>query len=230
MRRWILPALALAASIATAGPLPDEPHVVVSGSHTVEAAPDILRLTLSLIHVDRDVAVARENVDSRSAELIGAVKQLGVKKKDISSTSLSVVPRYNWNNREQIYQGTEVSRRIEIILRDLEKYDELMKAVVGAQVGRIENTVLESSRREELLAQALKGAVADAREKAELLASGIQARLGGVFSVSSTSAQPVYRGPQMEAFRASAQQAGAFEPGLISFTESVSVVFYLARE
>ena len=230
MKQMALIVLMFVLSPLVADTLPDEPHVVVSGSHTVKTVPDIVKLSLSLIHVHRDVAVATEDVDSRSSALIEALDKLGVARKDINSSSLQVVPRYNWNNREQVYQGTEVSRRIEITLRDLDKYDHLMQAVIGAKVGRIDSTILESTKKERLIARALRGAVEDARKKAELLVSGMDTKVGRVFSIASTSVQPVFRGAQAETFRAAATQTSAFEPGQIQFTQSVTVVFYLVHE
>ena len=154
---------------ALAGTVPDEPHVVVTGSYEVTAVPDILHISLDISEVGREVAEARASVEERSKKLIEALKSLKIDKKDINSAALKITPHYNWSNRVQIYVGTEVSRTIEVILRDIGNYDLLIRSIIDAKVARINNSKLKSTKEEDLRAEALRGAVADARGKAKLL-------------------------------------------------------------
>jgi len=225
MRVLIALLLALVMSPIWAGALPDEPHIAVSGSYQVKAVPDRLRMSLSLSEVGRDVAFAQAEVDRRASRLIETLKRLGVGKADIASSQLQVTPHYNWNNREQVYVGSEVSRTVEIILRDITKYDALLRAVIDAKVGRINSTQLESSQMKQLRAQALQGAILDARNKAELLVADLNVRLGEVYSINAQGGGAV---PMMASYRLQAESAeSAFEPGTLEFTETVGVVFYL---
>lgn len=207
--------------------LPDQPHIVVNGRSEVKAIPDTLRLSLSLTEVGQEVAVAREQVESRSQQLIDTLKRFGVAKSDITAASLDITPHYNWNNKAQIYVGTEVSRQIEVTLRDLTRYDELIRAIIEAKVARISRTQLESSREKELRKQALQAAIADARQTAELLVAGFPEKLGPVYAI--TSSGPGYRMRANYEMADRMAMASAFEPGEIELSESVQVVFYLAQ-
>ena len=212
---------------ALAGTVPDEPHVVVTGSYEVTAVPDILHISLDISEVGREVAEARASVEERSEKLIEALKALKIEKSDINSAALKITPHYNWSNRVQIYVGTEVSRTIEVILRDIGNYDLLIRSIIDAKVARINNSKLKSTKEEDLRAEALRGAVADARGKAKLLVSSFPEKLGAVYSISTVSPTTgLHRTSYQLAERSG---AGAFEPGVITFSETVKAVFYLAH-
>lgn len=214
---------------AIASPLPNAPHIVVSGSYKLSTIPDTLSMSLQIIEVGSEAKVARNEVEKRSQTLIDTAMKMGVTKKDINSSSLTISPRYDWNNRQQIYVGTEVSRKINIILRDLSKYDDLIQAVLDSSVARINSTNLTSSKHDELIAEAMTLAVANAKEKAALLTAGLPQKVGDVYAISMGSSNN-YRPMQMEYDSVAKSSArSAFEPGSIEITKSVQVVFYLVN-
>jgi uncharacterized protein YggE len=210
-----------------AGAVPDQPHVVVSGQSEVSVVPDILHISLNLTEVGQEVAVARDQVEKRSQKLIDTLMQQGVEKRDITAASLKITPHYNWKNKAQIYVGTEVSRQVEVTLRDLAKYDDLIRAIIEAKVARVNSTRLESSREKELRNEALQMAIADARQKAELLVASFPEKLGPVYAI--TSGGPIHRQREAYAMASVMSRKAAFEPGEIEISESVQVVFYLVQ-
>ncbi|MGL1931054.1 MAG: SIMPL domain-containing protein [Desulfotalea sp.] len=226
----ILSLVLFASSQVYASSLPDAPHIVVSGFHKFNAVPDTLTMSLEIIEIGRDAKSARKVVEERSTKLIQTVKGMGVNKKDINSSALSMNPKYNWKNQQQIYTGTEVSRRIILILRDLSKYDELIQAVLDSSVARINSTDLSSSKHDELLAKAMRLAVADAQRKASLLVGGLEQKVGPVYSINAASgANFGSRNMQYEAVEMKSASGSVFEPGEIEFNKSVQVVFYLVN-
>ena len=120
-----------------AGSLPDAPHIVVTGEHEIRATPDILTISLSISETGLEVAEARNSIEKRSKKLIHSLEALEIAKEDISSTQLQITPHYNWNNRAQIYVGTEVSRTFQVTLRDLSHYDDLIRSIIDARVAQI---------------------------------------------------------------------------------------------
>ncbi len=223
----------LLANLACADSLPNAPHIAVDGTHQIKVTPDTLKISLEIIEVSTDVTAARNIVEKRSTKLIKSAQTIGITKKDINSAALSLVPRYNWQNNQQIYTGTEISRRVIITLRDLSKYDDLIKAILDANVARINNSSLSYSRIKEARTEALRQAVVDARTKAKMLTGDLPQRLGSVYSIKASPGTPTpFRGETYKAV-ATALEAGtnsAFEPGTMELSESVHVVFYLINE
>ena len=214
--------------VVHAEPTPSEPHISVNGYHKISAVPDILRLSLSLIETGRDVEEVSQSVSKRTTRLIKELKNLGIDKKDLTSSHLRIVPHYNWQNREQVYVTTEVARDIEVILRDLSQYDEFIRTLLKAKAGRINSTVLESSKEDSLRKKALQAAMANARNKAELLVSDLNVKVGSVYAITHQSHGPVNLNARV-LYSAAKQAESSFEPGLIEMSESVSVVYYLSN-
>lgn len=217
----------LLASSAFAEALPNEPHIVVTGTHEISAVPDILRMSLNITEVGPNVAEARASVEERSEQLLHALKSLGVKKNDITSARLQITPHYNWSNKAQIYIDTEVSRVIEVILRDLTQYNEMVRVIIDSRVGRINNTSLESTEEKKLRALALQGAVADAREKANLLVKDFPEQIGDIYSISTSQTPGGLRHVRYQVAEFAKRES--FEPGVIQISETVQIVFYLTK-
>lgn len=213
---------------AFAGPLPDVPHIVVTGESEIRATPDILTLSLSIAETGFEVAAARDNIEARSKKLIQALETLGIAKEDIGSAQLQITPHYNWNNNAQIYAGTEVSRTIEVTLRDLNRYDDLIRSIIEARVAQILSTNLSSSKEKKLREDALRAAIDDGMEKARLMVAHLPVKIGPIYSIApQASSLPVF---QAKYGMADVARQSAFEPGTIFFKESLQMVFYLVKE
>jgi len=208
-----------------AGPLPDAPHIVVNGECEVRTTPDILFLSLGISETGFEVAGARDSVERRSRKLIHILKEIGIAQQDITAAQLQITPHYNWNNSAQIYAGTEVYRIVEVTLRDLSRYDDLIRSIVDARVARIQSTSLSSSEEKKLREEALRGAINDGMEKARIMVAHLPEQLGPVYSISPGSTNR----PFLQARYEMANMAGqsAFEPGTILYKESIQLVFYL---
>lgn len=212
-----------------ASSLPDAPHIITTGNYEFSATPDTLHMSMQVFEVGRDAAKARGVVEEQSLKLISTMKKIGIKAADITSANLNISPRFNWNNNQQIYTGTEVSRRIQVTLRDLNQYDALLQAILATKIVRINNSQLSSSNAEKLEAEGLLKAIDNAQKRAELLVQGLPQKVGHVYSISTTNQGPTpmtgrYQANDMEMAKS------AFEPGQLQINTSVHVVFYLINK
>ena len=210
-----------------ANSLPSVPHIVVIGEYEIQATPDILTLSLGISETGTEVAIARDSIEARSKQLISSLKSIGIEKKDISSAQLQITPHYNWNNRAQIYVGTEVSRTVEVVLRDLSQYDDLIRSIIDAQVAKIHSSRLSSSKEKTLREDALRGAINDGMAKAKIMVAHLPEQIGPVYSLSPQSTSAPFSGARLQMAEMSKQSA--FEPGTILFKESLQIVFYLVK-
>lgn len=227
------------AVLAESGPLPSKPHLYVAGSGEVRVPPDQMAITVGLEETAKELAQAKATVDERSRRLIKAVKELGISPQDLSTTALQISPAYEWRDGQQIPLGTRVYRQVDITLRDLNKYQGLMAALVDAEISNTVNTRLEVSDDEALADQALLKAVEDARERAQSMAKAVGRKLGPTWSVSEFDLRRdernqlfTVRGRQTKTSRESTPmqadiQGEPFEPGLIVAEAQVYIVFLL---
>lgn len=230
MKFHILPAIFLFFFVHTglASSVPDAPHIVVTGEAEIQAVPDILTISLSLTKVGMEVEEAKNDVERRSRTLIATLKSLGIQPEDITSAELQITPHYNWNKRDQIYAGTEVTRRISATLRDLSRYDTLIKSIIDAKVAKINNTRLTSSKEKQLRETTLQKAIINAKVKARIMTDHIPQNLGNVYSITPTAVATPF--PQARYQAAGFSQNSSFEPGTIQLKESLQIVFYLTKE
>jgi uncharacterized protein YggE len=238
--------LVFASSAARAGVFPVGPHVYVEGSAEIRIEPDTVQITVAIEATDPQLAAAKATVDDRARKLIDACKRLGVEDRDITSASLQMRPHYEYRREERKFLGTSVYREIDVTLRDLGHYSELIKSFVSAQVGEITSTTLSSSNGAGILEQAQQQALADARARAERLAAASGQALGAAYSVSEFDQRQqeryrLYPARAIGARRAGLQSFGEanvaalgaspaeepFEPGTIAANATVYVIFLL---
>jgi uncharacterized protein len=239
--------IAFAPLAARAELFPDAPHVYVEGSAEIRVEPDTLELSLVIEATAPQLADAKAKVDERAHQLIAAWMKLGIAEADLTSASLQIGPAYDYSGNERKLIGTKVGRPIEVKLRDLEKYSELIQVAVAAKVDRIDSTVMSSSKGKQLIEDAQKAALADARARAERFAAASGQKLGGAYSISEFNhrmeeryllrpargiASPVrvdldHYG---EVSALAADSYEPFEPGTIVATATVFVIYLLEED
>ena len=217
--------LALSPFAAFAGPLPTTPYVQVTGHGSLTVVPDMARVTVSVAKTDKDLALARGDVEQRAAAVIAAAHKLGIAERDISAARISIWPEYQRQNNSQVFAGQHVSRNIVITLRDLTRYADLVAALIKAGVTTFD-TALDRSDVATLRRQALAQAVEDAHARALALAQAAQVNLGAVYSITESNgfARPQ---PMMMAAKMAPADGAQYQPGTMEINADISVVYLL---
>ncbi len=92
---------------AQANELPDGPHIVTSGTASVDAVPDIATLAIEVNVAAKDAATAKKQADERVAQDISFL-ELNQIAKDISSANLRTQPDYDYQDGKSILKATEL--------------------------------------------------------------------------------------------------------------------------
>lgn len=236
-------ALALLAMspLVMANPLPAQPHVYVEGSAEIEVEPDMMTFTLSIQTVDIDLAKAKADVDARSRLLIETVKKFGIKADDVATTALNIRPEYEYKENQRVLTGNNVSRQVDINLRDLKKYPEMMKALVDAKISETINTNLTLADKKSVEEKVQTAAMDDAKARAGRLAKSQGQSLGAPWSISefnnrgnerwelTPNRQLMGSSASMKEDAMSLQRVASepFEPGVMKISAQVYVVYLL---
>lgn len=227
----------LAALIAggAAAQAAEQPRTIsVTGTGEVQAEPDRATLMFGIEARRPQLEQARADVAKAVDAVLRLTASLKIDPKLVHATRINVQPEYNWGNgpQERTLIGYFVSRQVEIELRDLDKLGPLLERATDLGVNQIGDPQLDSSRRAQLLREALAKAVADARQNAEVVAKAADARLGAARTINASTAQtspgpvPLARAAlAMEANTAKA--AGSYQSGEMSFTATVSIQYDL---
>lgn len=227
--------LALAALVgfsgmsAQASELPEGPHVVTSGTASVDAVPDIATLSIEVNVAAKDAATAKKQADERVAQYLTFLELNQVSKKDIRSANLRTQPDYDYQNGKSILKGYRAVRTVEVTLRQLDKLNPLLDGALKAGLNEIRSVSLGVAQPDSYKDKARQAAIKDAIHQAQELAEGFNSKLGPVYSVryhvSNYQPSPMVRMMKADAAPSNAQET--YEQATIQFDDQVDVVFQL---
>lgn len=227
--------LALAALVgfsgmsAQASELPEGPHVVTSGTASVDAVPDIATLSIEVNVAAKDAATAKKQADERVAQYLTFLELNQISKKDIRSANLRTQPDYDYQNGKSILKGYRAVRTVEVTLRQLDKLNPLLDGALKAGLNEIRSVSLGVAQPDSYKDKARQAAIKDAIHQAQELAEGFNSKLGPVYSVryhvSNYQPSPMVRMLKADAAPSNAQET--YEQATIQFDDQVDVVFQL---
>ena len=239
----LLPLLLVGCSLGTveqssgvAGLASDGSNVLaVSGRGEVTAEPDIALVTLGVSVLRSSVTDALGDAAESMQAVLDTLDDAGVDEEDITTTHFSIDQEFD-RLRSGVRRslGYRVDNDVRVKIRDVADVGEIIDAVVAAAgddvvVNRISFRVDDPR---EMLAEARELAMADARAKAEQLASLADVKLGKVMLLneSSNAAWPDRRSLTLEFALASSSALVATTPivaGQLTVTASVSIAYEL---
>ncbi|OMQ20903.1 oxidative stress defense protein [Serratia oryzae] len=216
-----------------AAELPAGPHVITSGTASVDATPDIATLAIEVSVTSKDAAQAKTQVDGRVAQYFDFLQKNGIEKKDINAANLRTQPEYDYlKTGESVLKGYRAVRQVQVTLRQLDKLNDLLDGALKSGLNEIRSVELGVANPDAYREQARQKAIENATQQAASLAKGFKATLGPVYSIRYhvANAQPM---PVARMFKAAAapenDAAQTYEQQSIHFDDQVDVVFELQR-
>lgn len=217
-------------------PMPDAPPdqrgdggtIVVPGTGRVSVIPDVADLRLG-------VAVARPKVDAARSEaarvmdaILAAVDAAGVPRRDVRTTLLSIQPRYDYREgRPPSLTGYELSNVVEVTIRDLASLGDVVDAALAAGATSMDGLSFRLADPAPAEHEARRLAMADARSRADVLATEGGLAIEGVSDIVEGAPVrppiPFPKGERMYLAEASADAATPVEAGALEVAVSVTV-------
>ena len=227
MKKTIAMAAMLIMSVAGAQEIKPVPQVNVSGEGKVKVIPDQAFISISVESKGTKAADVKKLNDELTEKVIKAIRQSNLPKEDVQTRRVSLNPVYDYEKKKYSYNATQT---IEILLKDLSKYDVLMEAVVDAGVNRISDVEFRSSKIEQYRSEARKSAILEAKMKANDYVSVINQKIGKAITISDNT-QVNYPRPMMYEMKSAMSDSAApretLAIGEIDVTASVNVNFAL---
>ena len=204
------------------------PMVAVSGEGKVKVVPDQASISISIeTKGTKAEEVKREN-DKKMDAILKFIKKSNIAAEDFQTQRISLNPNYDYEKKKYNYIATQT---VQILLRDLSKYDVLMEGLVNEGINRIDNVEFKSSKLTQLQSDARKLAMKEAKAKAEDFVSVLGQKVGKAILISDNS-QSYHPQPRMYSMKSSmAMDESApretLAIGEIEITANVSVNFVL---
>ena len=168
------------------------PGIVTTGDATVKIKPDIAIVSVGAVAQGATAQDAQSAVADRVARILDKAKALGIADKDIKNSGYNINPQYAYGpNQAPRITGYQATQTITLTLRDTTAAGKALDALVQ---GDAANTVsiqftLDDAKPAQANARTL--AIADARSKADAMASAAGVHVGRVIAISDqTSSVP----------------------------------------
>jgi len=205
------------------------PMINVSGEGKVKVAPDQALISISIeTKGTKAEDIKREN-DKKMDAILKFIKKSNIAPEDFQTQRISLNPNYDYEKKKYNYIATQ---SVQILLKDLSKYDTLMEGLVNEGINRIDNVEFKSSKMLQLQSDARKLAIKDAKAKAEDFVSVLGQKVGKAIVISDNS-QSYIPQPRMYTMKSMAMDKAESAPretlaiGEIEIIANVSVSFVL---
>jgi uncharacterized protein YggE len=203
----------------------------VSGTGKVAVTPDIATLRLGIEAQAETVAEAQSQAAEAMNEVMTALTDGGVDKKDIQTQYFSIRQVTRWDDfkDKEIVIGYRVTNMVTAKIREIDKAGPIIDAVAaaGEDYTRINSIGFSVDDPTAYYEEARQKAMADARAKAEQLAGLAGVELGKPTYISEGSQAPIY--PRDVYYEGAAVPAPApptpISPGEIELTLTVQVAY-----
>jgi uncharacterized protein YggE len=197
--------------------------ITVTGTGTVQAAPDLATLMIGVTTQGETAAVALA-ANSDAVEAVTArLTASGIEARDMQTSNLSINP--NWTSFDgsssPTIAGYVATNLLTIRARDLGGLGAVLDAAVADGANTLNGLTFGMAKPEPALNEARKAAVADARAKAELLVQAAGMKLGRIVTITEGGA---WADPA-PMFRESAAAAVPVQGGELAMTASVTVQY-----
>jgi uncharacterized protein len=160
-------------------------NVTVSGQGKVVYVPDVGYVTVSVSSKGKTAQEAWDRNNEAVKKLFDALKAHGIDPKDVQTVGLNVVPEYvRAEDRDPVLVGYVAGYDLKITVRKLDDLGAVLDDLVKNGANRHVSIAFGCADVEKLLDEARAKAIADARRKADLYATGAGAKLGRVIDIS----------------------------------------------
>jgi uncharacterized protein YggE len=176
--------------------------ISVMGEGEAFAKPDIAHFTFSVTETAVTVADAQKKATDRMNKAIKYLKDAGVADKDIKTTAYNIYPKYEYQgapclpefcpSRNPKIVGYETSQSVEVKVRALEKAGDLLTGVGQLGVQNISGLTFSVDLEDSVKTSARNEAIANAKKKAEELASKLGVRLVRIVTFYESGNSPYY--------------------------------------
>lgn len=172
-------------SISSAQTKYDRPRLItVSGTAEVKVVPDQAVLVFGVESRDKELAGAKADHDNRMKRVLGVVRNAGVDEKDVATSRLSMDLEYPERKWAAQPSGYDVSQTVTVTLKNLDKYESLVSALLSAGVNRIQSVEFRVGEPAKYREEARINAIKVAKEKATAMAAQLDQTIGKPWDIN----------------------------------------------
>lgn len=210
-------------------------HINVSGSATINVAPDTANVSFELSTKKKTAQEAKDANDVMLKKVNEVLKKYEIKENELSMNYINIRPYYEYRGNSNELAGYVAQKNITIKIKEIEKYNNFIDDLLKVGISNINSVDFTVEDIKAVRNQARVRALENAREKAELFASTVSKKIVDVLDVTESDvsvrySQANYSGTLKNSMMDTAGSEGSGtegERGNIAVSTSVSVVFVM---
>lgn len=203
------------------------PTIDVTGEGIVRVIPDEVTINIRVENTGENTKTLKQQNDATVNEVLKFLKKTGIDDKDVRTEYMNLSKNYDYNSKTYTFAANQ---SLSVKLRDMNKYEPVMKGLLDTGINRIDGVTFSSSNKEALESQARKKAVENAKIKANEYASVLNQIVGKAVLISefrnNSGPQPMMYKSAMMADSASGGEQ-TISPGEMEIKTTVNVSFLL---
>jgi uncharacterized protein len=190
---------------------PQQPVVVTSGEGVVKRTPDRAWVTIASEARAKTPQEAQKQNATAMTAVMDRLKAAGIPADAIKTAAIDLQPEFDYANNRQTLRGYVARNTLEVRVDTLPKLGDIIDAAVGSGATTIGGVRFDIHDRAGAEREAIKIAVADARQRAEAAAAGADMKIERIVRIEEHRAQIMEPRPMM-AMRAGMAQEAATTP------------------
>jgi uncharacterized protein YggE len=206
--------------------------ITVFGSSVIRVEPDFVSLNLSISYL------AEKPQDGfREVHLITqSVREflMAAHVQDVATSQVTLARNSRYVNGEEMFLGYKARMEFNVILKDLQRLEEVILGAMDKGINEIGGTEFHSSQLKACRAKARENAVSAAKEKAESYCRAAGVKLGGILHIEDVNPE-VMRSRESHGWVNlphvdDAGPVGAFNPTAILIAGAVRMAFAIENK
>ena len=229
MKKLLIMIIAAAMILGCSAALAQNASLTVQGAGMVYVDADRATISIGVRETGEQLADVQAAVNQKIADVISALKEMGIGEDDISTNAINIYANYDYSTDVEQLTGYTGYNSIFVTTSDVANVGAYIDAGFAAGANNLDNVEFYASDTTEAGKQALAMAVENARIKAEVLAQASGMRLGSIVEIRE-GAVDEYNMPIMYA---KTEDAGAGTQVIASrqrVNAAVSITFDLVPE
>jgi uncharacterized protein len=202
--------------------------IKVNGEGMVTAVPNQASATIGVITEGKDLTLAQKENSDTISKIISVLSTFNIPQKNVQTFDYQVNTEYDYVDGKQIFRGYRVSNLLKVTLDEVNQLGAIINRVIEAGANYVSNVQFSVSDPNPYYLQALKRALRNAHEKAEVIVDNLKVKWNST-PVSVEELRKV-KGPigQQLTFvkEASTEQ---FQPGILQFSADVLVKYLYSQ-
>ena len=228
MKKNLLIALTFFMALGQINAQTTKPMITVNGEGKVLVTPDQVSISVSVKTKGSKAVDVKKEHDTKVDAVLKYIKKMGILKEDFQTTRVSLNDQYDYDKKKHNYVADQT---IQILVKDLSKYDTLMEGLVDSGINNISNIEFQSSQLEKHKSEARKLAVLNAKAKAQDYVSALGQKMGIAMAIVDNSQdyvpRPRYEMMAMKMADAAMGGNDTLAAGEIEINANVTVSFLL---